>query len=45
MTKTEIPPDHPRRVSLETRERIIEGQELASKIAIKMAAMLIPQVS
>jgi len=27
MTKIEIPPDHPRRVSLETRETIIEGHE------------------
>ncbi|MHA2080199.1 MAG: hypothetical protein ACW99H_03530 [Candidatus Thorarchaeota archaeon] len=27
MTKIEVPPDHPRRVSLETRERIIEGHE------------------
>ena len=27
MTKIEIPSDHPRRVSLETRERIIEGHE------------------
>lgn len=27
MTKIEIPPDHPRRVSLETREAIIEGHE------------------
>ena len=27
MTKIEIPPDHPRRVSLETREKIIEGHE------------------
>ena len=28
MTKIEIPPDHPRRVSLETREAIIKGHEL-----------------
>jgi 4-phosphopantoate--beta-alanine ligase len=28
VTKIEIPPDHPRRVSLETRETIIEGHEL-----------------
>lgn len=28
MTKIEIPADHPRRVSLETREKIIEGHEL-----------------
>ena len=27
MTKIEIPPDHPRRVSLESREAIIEGHE------------------
>ncbi len=27
MTKIEIPPDHPRRVSLETREAIIDGHE------------------
>lgn len=27
MTKIEIPPDHPRKVSLETRETIIEGHE------------------
>jgi 4-phosphopantoate--beta-alanine ligase len=27
MTKIEIPQDHPRRVSLETRERLIEGYE------------------
>ena len=27
MTKIEIPQDHPRRVSLETREKIIEGHE------------------
>ncbi len=27
MTKIEIPSDHPRRVSLETRERIIEGHQ------------------
>ena len=27
MTKIDIPPDHPRRISLETRERIIEGHE------------------
>ncbi|MGQ4911654.1 MAG: phosphopantothenate/pantothenate synthetase [Candidatus Thorarchaeota archaeon] len=27
MTKIEIPPDHPRRVSLETRETIIDGHE------------------
>lgn len=27
MTKIEIPPDHPRRISLETREKIIEGHE------------------
>jgi len=27
MTKIEIPPNHPRRVSLETRETIIEGHE------------------
>jgi 4-phosphopantoate--beta-alanine ligase len=27
LTKIEIPSDHPRRVSLETRERIIEGHE------------------
>jgi 4-phosphopantoate--beta-alanine ligase len=27
LTKIEIPPDHPRRVSLETRERIIDGYE------------------
>ncbi len=28
MTKIEIPADHPRRISLETRERIIEGHDL-----------------
>ncbi|MFW9793091.1 MAG: phosphopantothenate/pantothenate synthetase [Candidatus Thorarchaeota archaeon] len=28
MVKIEVPPDHPRRVSLETREAIIEGHEL-----------------
>ena len=28
MTKIEIPPDHPRRASLETRETIIEGHEM-----------------
>ena len=28
MTKIEIPPDHPRRVSLETRENIIEGHDM-----------------
>ncbi|MFX1483398.1 MAG: phosphopantothenate/pantothenate synthetase [Promethearchaeota archaeon] len=28
MVKIDIPPDHPRRVSLETREKIIEGHEL-----------------
>ncbi len=27
MTKIEIPPDHPRRISLETREKIIDGHE------------------
>ncbi|MFW9807938.1 MAG: phosphopantothenate/pantothenate synthetase [Candidatus Thorarchaeota archaeon] len=28
MVKIDVPPDHPRRVSLETREAIIEGHEL-----------------
>ena len=28
MTKIEIPADHPRRISLETREKIIEGHDL-----------------